>query len=515
MELRAELVQELQLSAESDAQPTEDAPGGAAGAGDANNAVSVAAIVSVQSNKAHAIVDAGAELDALRALRVIASVIYPYLTRPDEYIPLTGSELTDKLKNEGYDAVNNYLDGARHQVDALQRVGAQHGQGRGARHRRLGQRARLRPTSPRRSSSPGAKLNQDPFYRPDHDDPADNDNVTHSANANNVDEHVVSDRGHELHAVARRHRRLQLHAADGHDHARRSVDYDKELDLSPLGGASKRGGVGGAILLSILDNTTHAIVGDGVDVYSGKRSGLNLKAEEAIFQFDFSQSGATAASTRSRARSPTSGRTATSSPRSRAASTSPAAASTSTPAASRRRSPGSARSPRATALGVGPRASASTTSTARRGRSSATIPTRRRPAAASTIDVAGDVDVYAKVDGELWAFTVAGTLVSPAPPDAADPNEPDRQAQSSIPAAAAAAGQTGIGIAGAVSIHQRRRHGRRRSTSTPARSRPTTCSSPPPTTPASSRPPAARRSWSRSARATRPSPARSASTSSR
>src|SRR5213079_2319845 len=46
----------------------------------------------------------------------------------------------------------------------------------------------------------GAIINQDPFYRPpanfytdpDNYDPADNDNVTHSRNANNVDEHVVS-----------------------------------------------------------------------------------------------------------------------------------------------------------------------------------------------------------------------------------------------------------------------------------------------------------------------------------
>src|SRR5262249_25179244 len=41
-------------------------------------------------------------------------------------------------------------------------------------------------------------------------------------------------------------------------------------------------------------NTTHAIVDPGVALYSGQHSGLNIKAEEAIMGFNFSQAGADA-----------------------------------------------------------------------------------------------------------------------------------------------------------------------------------------------------------------------------
>jgi len=35
----------------------------------------------------------GAQLDALRALRVISDVSYPITTRPDQFIPLSWGEL--------------------------------------------------------------------------------------------------------------------------------------------------------------------------------------------------------------------------------------------------------------------------------------------------------------------------------------------------------------------------------------------------------------------------------------
>src|SRR5262249_46579302 len=109
-ELRSELVENLQLSAESTSEPQDNMGNFKPGAS-ADNTISAAVIVGIENNKAQAIVDSGAHLDAMRALRLISSVTYPYLTRPDEFIPLSGSELSTQLKNDGYGAVNDYLDG--------------------------------------------------------------------------------------------------------------------------------------------------------------------------------------------------------------------------------------------------------------------------------------------------------------------------------------------------------------------------------------------------------------------
>ncbi|HSB85819.1 MAG TPA: hypothetical protein VLD86_05890, partial [Ilumatobacteraceae bacterium] len=75
----------------------------------------------------------------------------------------------------------------------------------------------------------------------------------------------------------------------------RNKDFSqiKEAFKKPDPGAqAEKGGVGGAIFLQFLNNTTHAIVESGVDLYSGGDSGLNVKAEEAILDLGFSQAGA-------------------------------------------------------------------------------------------------------------------------------------------------------------------------------------------------------------------------------
>ena len=57
--------------------------------------VSVAVNVAVINNTAKATVESNASLDGLRATRVISDVSYPFLTRPDQYIPLSWGELVD------------------------------------------------------------------------------------------------------------------------------------------------------------------------------------------------------------------------------------------------------------------------------------------------------------------------------------------------------------------------------------------------------------------------------------
>ena len=173
----------------------------------------------------------------------------------------------------------------------------------------------------------GAEINQDPFYRPSprllpqpatHDPTVDNDrpddrpggnNVNcHSANANNVDEHVVSIEAINymqfMNVTGVFGLRLtpnlfpSFSAGLGCDGVAASACGEAELDteykgansLTPASG--RKGGVGGAIFIQFLDNTTRAIVEDGVELYSGTQSGLNIKAEEAIMNFAFSQAGA-------------------------------------------------------------------------------------------------------------------------------------------------------------------------------------------------------------------------------
>src|SRR5215218_11426485 len=70
------------------------------------------------------------------------------------------------------------------------------------------------------------------------------------------------------------------------------VGMSFDASLTPTHGG--KGGVGGAIFLQFLDNTAHAIVEPGVELYSGQQSGLNIKAEEALMFFAFSQAGSDA-----------------------------------------------------------------------------------------------------------------------------------------------------------------------------------------------------------------------------
>src|SRR6185503_6910588 len=320
MELTSFITENLSLTAESDTKEQKgkkNAAGQAAPNTSAENSASVAMVLGIENNKARAIVEGGAHLDSMRALRLLSGNIYPLPTRFDEFIPLSAGELSDKITTEGFDAVNQYLDG-------------------------LGGLTSLFNTWARSKSSAdgisvagsinvvtfnnvaesivhsGAQINQDPFYRPspdyytnpDHDPTVNNDNITHSANANNVDEHVVSIEainyiqfmnltgvfGFQLPSLS-----IGIPSPAGAvDIAATALrmrnsdfsDITEAFEKPSVGAEAGKGGVGGAIFLQFLNNTTHAIVEPDVDLYSGKQSGLNIKAEEAILNMSFAQAGA-------------------------------------------------------------------------------------------------------------------------------------------------------------------------------------------------------------------------------
>ncbi|MFN5950806.1 MAG: hypothetical protein ACK43N_20110, partial [Pirellulaceae bacterium] len=209
MELTSAITQAFSVSAEGtgEAQPgKKDKQGAAAPNTSADSSVATGISVVVMNNQSQAIIENGATLDSMRALRLLSGVTYPLLNRPDEFFPTSWSGFFDKLETEGFDYVNNYLDGtgglkslfnswtrSTTSADKLAIAGS------------------ITVLALNNVSESivhtGAKINQDDFYRPDprfylqpgdpgydpdYDPAVDNDNETHSRNANNVDEHVVS-----------------------------------------------------------------------------------------------------------------------------------------------------------------------------------------------------------------------------------------------------------------------------------------------------------------------------------
>ncbi|HND51825.1 MAG TPA: hypothetical protein PLV92_05495, partial [Pirellulaceae bacterium] len=315
MELTSNVIEHLTINAESSTEEQKDAQGNSTGTAAANS-LSAAIVVGVAKNDARVVVEGksdtdptvtGATLDSMRAMRLLAGVTYPYLTRPDEFVPTSAGELSDKIEKEGVDAVNTYLDGTLGLKSGLLNTWARSTTSAD----KVGIAGSINVLTFDNTAlsivETGAQLNQDPFYHPDPrfylepGDPGydpdyapenDNDNVTHSNNANNVDEHVVSIEATNYMQF------LNVTGVFGFSLPSLSIEETgfvatEAFDAS-IGAGGKKGGVGGAFFLEFIDNTTKAIVEPGVDLYSGKNSGVNIKAEEAIMGFGFTQGGADA-----------------------------------------------------------------------------------------------------------------------------------------------------------------------------------------------------------------------------
>jgi hypothetical protein len=104
LEVKATIAQKFNLAADSTTEPQE----GGDGSGAQTN-VSIAIAIAIIDNDATAVVHGGAQLDGLRATRVIADVSYPFLQRFDTFIPLSWGELADAIRTDGAEAVTKYL----------------------------------------------------------------------------------------------------------------------------------------------------------------------------------------------------------------------------------------------------------------------------------------------------------------------------------------------------------------------------------------------------------------------
>ncbi len=266
LEVKAQISDQIQTKAETSVET------------DAKGALSAAVAVSLVDSTARATVASGAQLDALRALRVISGITYPYLTRPDEFIPMSVGELVDQLESEGPDGVNDYLDGTLGLQSKLFNTWARSSGEAGE----LSVAGSVNFLDFRNVSEAiirsGARINQDTVFRTPTPESRKDQQVV-SVEATNYMQFFNVTGTFEF--------KLPSASLDPLD-----PEFDPGLSVSPVASTGKKGGLGGAILVSLLDNTTTALVEEGAAIYSGSSGGFNMKAEEAIVYFSFSQAGA-------------------------------------------------------------------------------------------------------------------------------------------------------------------------------------------------------------------------------
>jgi hypothetical protein len=287
LEVTATITESMQLSAESTNEPqkAKDKDGKAViknQSGDAvdpnnpNIAASAAVIIGQHNNQAKAIVESGAILDAYRAMRVISDVSYPYLTRPDEFIPGSAGEFLDKVKTDGADAVLGYLDGSlglKSLLNTWARSTAEADEGNDSVAGTVNyldfdnvSKAIVRS---------GAQLNQDTTFR------SGDGNETVSIEATNYMQMLNVTGVFDFSLPSLSISLLDLNAEA------------KKGSIGLSGSSKQRGGYGGALFIQNLKNTTISLVESGASIYTGGLGGLNMKAEEAILTFSFTQAGAT------------------------------------------------------------------------------------------------------------------------------------------------------------------------------------------------------------------------------
>ena len=263
MDVAATITEVFQLNAESVTQPT---PGGPP------NSVSVAALVGLYENTAQTVVESGAKLDALRTMRITSEVTYPFVTRPDEFLPTSIGEITDRLVKDGPSAVTDYLDGSLGLKTKLfntwARSTAKSDQVSVAGSVNFTKLDNISETTVKS----GARLNQDAAFQS-------------AGNRQAVDIEAVT--------------QLQILNVTGvFEFGFPTVEdvLGKKFSatVSPVGSSGERGGFGGALFISLLDNKTHATVESGVLIQTSDGGKLVVKAEELIFEFSGTQAGGSA-----------------------------------------------------------------------------------------------------------------------------------------------------------------------------------------------------------------------------
>lgn len=293
IQVKATIDQAVKLSAESSISPpkgegsdsgsdgaeaaaaAEDGDSGGAGVG-----ISIAVDMGIFNADAEATVHSGAQLDALQATRVISLVQHPYLASPDELFPSTLGEFLSSVERDGNKAIEKYLNKTLGVKDALTSLMNSRACASGeADTVSVAGMVDVLSFNDKAISlvESGAKINQNTDWR----DPVGNPHV------NNIDKQVVS-------VEASNYMELVNMSGFFSFEIKPKEALWKKLSVDAAASKGKKGGVGGALFVMLIDNTTHSTVEDGAEIYSGMGGGFNIKADEAIFTIDLGQAGASA-----------------------------------------------------------------------------------------------------------------------------------------------------------------------------------------------------------------------------
>ncbi|MBS3951841.1 MAG: LEPR-XLL domain-containing protein, partial [Methylomicrobium sp.] len=297
LEVKALISQKYTLGAESNVEPSLNS---------ADTVASVAINIGIFNNTAiatiHSKLDSSgnvtqaAELDGLRATRIISDVTYPFLTRFDQYIPLSWGEFVDGIRTDGLDAITKYFNStlglkdsffntwvaATAEAEKLSIAGSVN--------------VMILDNVSQAVVEAGVKINQDDTW---HVTGADNDHPNQADNqSDGKGEEVVSIEATNYQQVinmtgifALPGLELDIIPNPSADPKASKLKLKKELSKNVLGtGGGSKGGAGGSIFVNVQNNTTHAIVEDEAQIYSGADGGFNMKAEEALFNIHLAQS---------------------------------------------------------------------------------------------------------------------------------------------------------------------------------------------------------------------------------
>ncbi|MFM8188319.1 MAG: hypothetical protein ACKN85_07560, partial [Pirellula sp.] len=310
LEVSATLEQSFTTSTESTAEEQpgkKDADGKDTPNTSADNSVVTAIGIGLFNNLAKVTVENGAQLDALLEMSLSSEVQYPFLTKIEEFIPLSIGDFSDRLNEEGFDFINNYLDGTGGLKSLFNSWARSTTSADG-----IGISGSINFLDVTNDSTvqvkTGAKLNQNTLFRPDprfflkpgdvgynpnYDPAVDNDDINYVRHANNVDAQSVllsaSTLMEMMHVTGVFNFQLpsaEIGSINGID------DADPAFDINATPTRGGKGGVGGTLFLQFLDNSTQAIVEKGAQIYTGTGGGLSLSAQEALMGFSFSQGGA-------------------------------------------------------------------------------------------------------------------------------------------------------------------------------------------------------------------------------
>ncbi len=239
-----------------------------AGGQQKSTAGSASLTLGIHDNQAKSVVQSGAQLDGYRATRVVTEVVYPFLTRPDEFIPGSWGELIDKLKSDGnpIDSFKDYIDGSAF-TDLMNTYSRAFAKADGGGNALAGAvNIVILDDVAKSVVKSGALINQDDVFRgPD-------SNETFSVQAFNY--------------------KQQVHVTGVFDFP--SILSALKGDRPSFGSKDASGGFGGVVFVNLIDITTHAIVETGTQIYTGYLGGMDVVAEEAFMNFSLSQSGSEA-----------------------------------------------------------------------------------------------------------------------------------------------------------------------------------------------------------------------------